>query len=107
MDPGRLFDLDQKLTTGEAAQAVNVSPHAVRKWRTRGYLDAQGKRRKLEVVDTDQHGNPRHRYRDVLAAEQATHNSGRPRSLGAPQRLGSLPGTLRPVDWGTLDRQPA
>jgi hypothetical protein len=106
--PGDLFDDDEKLTTVQGAQAVNVSPHAVRKWRTRGYLDPQGERRWLPVVDTDAQGNPLHRYGDLRAAEIATHNSGRShRRLGAPHELDTLPGTLRVIDWDALDRQNA
>jgi hypothetical protein len=98
MHPGALYDPEQLLTTPEAAQAVNVSPHAVRKWRTRGYLDEHGEHRRLEVVDHDAAGNPRHRYRDLVAAELATHNSGRShRRTGAPQPLATLAGQLHPI----------
>lgn len=106
MDPFQLFNDDERLTTAEAAQAVNVNPHTVRKWRSRGYLDPQGEHRRLPVIDYDEQGNPRHRYADVRAAEIATHNSRNShRRTSAPQTLASLPGRLREVNWDRLDRR--
>ena len=79
---GRLSDgmpdveaMSALLTTVEAARAVNVSAHAVRKWRTRGWLGLDGARKHLANYGTD--AEPRHRYRDVLDAEMETRNSGK------------------------------
>jgi hypothetical protein len=96
----RFPDLDALLTTIEAAQAVNVSAHAVRKWRTRGWDGLDGQRRKLATFDRDDQGRPfpdrkpRHRYRDVLDAERETHGSNKShRRVGGPA----------PRDWVSLN----
>jgi hypothetical protein len=58
------------LTQREAAELAGVSVEAVRKWATRGYLDAHGQRQYLP--DKGKPGHPRHLGIDVLRAEAAT-----------------------------------
>jgi hypothetical protein len=79
-------DVEALLDTAAGAQAVNVSKHTVRKWRTLGWLDlATGERRFLPLATPDRQGNPRHRLGDLLDAERATRRSGKShRRLGAP-----------------------
>lgn len=99
----RFPDLDALLTTAEAAQAVGVNAHTVRKWRTRGWLSPDGERRQLSVAGHNDAGWPLHRYRDVLDAERETATTPvphRPR-----QEAMNLPtARLAPVDWAALNR---
>ncbi|HWB34563.1 MAG TPA: hypothetical protein VHA75_00915 [Rugosimonospora sp.] len=68
---------DALLGPAEAALAVNVTKHTVRKWRTIGWVDpATGLRTFLAVAGNDRHGNPLHRLGDLLEAERATRRSG-------------------------------
>jgi hypothetical protein len=100
-------DPDTPLTTPEAAQAVNVSLHTVRKWRTRGWTGPDGTHKQLAVVDFDRNGHPMHAYRDVLAAERETNGSGKShRRLAGPQPEALAEINVRPVSsgWAALNR---
>lgn len=91
--PPRFPDLDRALTTVEGAQAVGVSVHCVRKWRTRGWRAPDGTQRQLPVLPSAD-GKPRHRYRDLIEAERDTHVSNHShRRVGPPER----------IDWAVLN----
>jgi hypothetical protein len=90
------FNLDAKLDTSTAAQAARVAEHVIRTWRTRGWLDPDGNRRKLPVVDHDWRGRPLHRLGDVLQAERETRTSGRSFRRCPPPH---------DTDWASLDEK--
>jgi hypothetical protein len=75
IDPNALID------TPAAAAHLPVSAATIRAWASRGWIDLDGQRRKLEAVD---HEGPRksarYRWSDLLDAERATRRN--PRSPG-------------------------
>jgi DNA-binding transcriptional MerR regulator len=59
-------DLDQLVSTVEAANIVGVEPTTIRQWKTRQILAPSG---------LDKHKRPLYRLLDVMQAEQKTRRS--------------------------------
>jgi len=57
------MNLDALLRASEAAAYFRCHRQRIQNWRAGGYLAA---------TDTDEHGRPRYRLRDLLAAEKTT-----------------------------------
>ena len=79
-----MHGLDALIDRDTAAHAAKVSRSTIAMWVSRGWKDpATGQRRHLDTAGHDWAGRHLYRYRDVLAAEQATRRTGRRRDWNA------------------------
>ena len=69
---------DAYLTRAQASLVTGVSPDAIGKWRSRGWVSPTGARRRLQVVRRSD-GTLRYRLGDILDAECDTRMSGHSR----------------------------
>ena len=76
---------DGLLNTPEAAALVGVTPATVRKWRSRGWLTAQG---------LDERNNPLHTREAIRAAERRVRQNGIAASGIDPRQLRQRPAPL-------------
>lgn len=86
-------DPNAKLTARELAVALGVSPQLVNTWHTDGYVNRDGERVFLPMVDRNWKGHRRFRYLDGAKAEAETRRSRH--------------SFRKPRDWAALDRKPA
>lgn len=86
-------DPDAKLTAAELGKVLGVSAQLVNRWHTEGYLNRDGVRVFLPMVDRNWRGHRRYRYLDGAKAEAATRRS--PKSYRKRR------------DWAALDRKPS
>lgn len=68
-------ELDELVPTATAASYVGVGTSTVRQWASRGYVNQEGKRTKLEPSGLDERGHPLYRLIDVLRAARDTARS--------------------------------
>lgn len=60
-------DAEDLIGTADAAELAGVTMEAIRKWRSRGYIDRDGQRRYLQVRDRDAQNWPLFEAGEVLA----------------------------------------
>lgn len=66
--------LDNLVSTREAADSLGVSASTIRGWASRGYV-ANGQRVKLKPADLDVSGRPLYKLIDVMRASAAARNN--------------------------------